>query len=356
MSYIIGALAFIIILGVIILIHEGGHFLFARRAKILCHEFSMGMGPLIWKTKKGETVYSIRAIPIGGYVSMAGEEVEQDFLKDVKTVKLEFDENNRVKRIICDLDNEEFKDLASYELLSYNLLGTMDALAEELNLTVKLQKEEENEEEVKEEKFVVNRDAMIYFNKKEEYQIAPLDRNFSSKSVGQRFMTVFAGPMMNFILAIFIYLVIGIVQGYTSTGSTQLDTVYEGAPVYSTVDGLEGLRGSETITHINGKELSVWDDVSTIMTEVANGNTSFNGVLDVTYIDNDGSTKTAKFSPTVSIYSIELLLDNSYSKNNQVVVGTYSQNNDKTKSYKAGLRQGDIITKLEIDGYSKDVI
>ena len=147
MSYVIGALAFIIILGVIILIHEGGHFLFARRAKILCHEFSMGMGPLIWKTKKGETVYSIRAIPIGGYVSMAGEEVEQDFLKDVKTLKLEFDENGRVKRIICDLDNEEFKDLPSYELISYNLLGTLDALPDELSLTVKAQKEEEKAEQ-----------------------------------------------------------------------------------------------------------------------------------------------------------------------------------------------------------------
>ena len=100
MSYVIGALAFIIILGVIIIIHEGGHFLFAKRANILCHEFSIGMGPLIWKTKKGETVYSIRAIPIGGYVSMAGEEVEQDFLKDVNSVKLEFDENEKVKRII----------------------------------------------------------------------------------------------------------------------------------------------------------------------------------------------------------------------------------------------------------------
>ena len=108
---------------------------------------------------------------------------------------------------------------------------------------------------------------MIYFNKKEEYQIAPLDRNFSSKTVGQRFMTVFAGPMMNFILAIIIYFVIGLVQGYPSTGSTELDQVYEGAPVYTTVDGLEGLRGSETITHINGKELKVWDDVSVIMAD-----------------------------------------------------------------------------------------
>lgn len=354
MSYVIGALAFIIILGVIIIIHEGGHFLFAKRANILCHEFSIGMGPLIWKTKKGETVYSIRAIPIGGYVSMAGEEVEQDFLKDVNSVKLEFDENEKVKRIICDLDNEEFKDLPAYQLVQHDLLGTMDALEDELSLTVKVPGE--NEEETVEKTFIVNRDAMIYFNKKEEYQIAPLDRNMSSKSVGKRFMTVFAGPMMNFILAIVIYLVLGIIQGYPSTGTTKLDTVLEGAPVYTTVDGNEGLRGSELVTHINGEKLSVWDDVSKVMSKVANGKiATFNGVLEVTYVDENNNTKTEKFAPMISIYSIELLLDSSYSKNNQVVVGKYSSNNDKTKSYKAGLVEGDIITKVEISNYSKEI-
>lgn len=354
MSYVIGALAFIIILGVIIIIHEGGHFLFAKRANILCHEFSIGMGPLIWKTKKGETVYSIRAIPIGGYVSMAGEEVEQDFLKDVNSVKLEFDENEKVKRIICDLDNEEFKDLHAYQLVQHDLLGTMEALEDELSLTVKVPGE--NEEETVEKTFIVNRDAMIYFNKKEEYQIAPLDRNMSSKSVGKRFMTVFAGPMMNFILAIVIYLVLGIIQGYPSTGTTKLDTVLEGAPVYTTVDGNEGLRGSELVTHINGEKLSVWDDVSKVMSKVANGEiATFNGVLEVTYVDENNNTKTEKFAPMISIYSIELLLDSSYSKNNQVVVGKYSSNNDKTKAYKAGLVEGDIITKVEISNYSKEI-
>ena len=354
MNYVIGALAFIIILGVIIIIHEGGHFLFAKRANILCHEFSIGMGPLIWKTKKGETVYSIRAIPIGGYVSMAGEEVEQDFLKDVNSVKLEFDENEKVKRIICDLDNEEFKDLPAYQLVQHDLLGTMEALEDELSLTVKVLGE--NEEETVEKTFIVNRDAMIYFNKKEEYQIAPLDRNMSSKSVGKRFMTVFAGPMMNFILAIVIYLVLGIIQGYPSTGTTKLDTVLEGAPVYTTVDGNEGLRGNELVTHINGEKLSVWDDVSNVMSKVANGEiATFNGVLEVTYVDENNNTKTEKFAPMISIYSIELLLDSSYSKNNQVVVGKYSSNNDKTKSYKAGLVEGDIITKVEISNYSKEI-
>ncbi len=73
-------LLFILILGVIILIHEGGHFFFAKKMGVYVYEFAIGMGPRIWsrKSKKDETVYSIRLIPIGGFVSLAGEEVEDD--------------------------------------------------------------------------------------------------------------------------------------------------------------------------------------------------------------------------------------------------------------------------------------
>ena len=77
-SVIISILAFVFALGLIIIIHEGGHFFFARRANILCREYAFGMGPLLWKKKKGETLYSIRALPIGGFCAIAGEEVEDD--------------------------------------------------------------------------------------------------------------------------------------------------------------------------------------------------------------------------------------------------------------------------------------
>ena len=52
---IVSIIAFILILGIIIIIHEGGHFFFARRAGILCHEFSIGMGPAIYKKQFNET-------------------------------------------------------------------------------------------------------------------------------------------------------------------------------------------------------------------------------------------------------------------------------------------------------------
>ena len=73
-------LLFILILGIIIFVHELGHFLFAKMMGVYVYEFSLGMGPRIFckKGKNGETDYCIRAIPIGGFVQLAGEEVEDD--------------------------------------------------------------------------------------------------------------------------------------------------------------------------------------------------------------------------------------------------------------------------------------
>ena len=71
---------FILILGVIVLVHEFGHFFFSKLFGVYVYEFAIGMGPKIfhWKSKKGETEYSIRAIPIGGFCSLAGEDVGAD--------------------------------------------------------------------------------------------------------------------------------------------------------------------------------------------------------------------------------------------------------------------------------------
>ena len=71
---------FVIALSILILIHELGHFFFAKLFKVYCYEFSLGMGPVLVQRerKNDETKYSIRAFPIGGYVAMAGESTEED--------------------------------------------------------------------------------------------------------------------------------------------------------------------------------------------------------------------------------------------------------------------------------------
>ena len=75
---------FLLLLSVIITIHEAGHLLAAKKFHVYCYEFSFGMGPLLWHKKTNETQYSIRAIPIGGYVSMAGETDGDQMYPDVK--------------------------------------------------------------------------------------------------------------------------------------------------------------------------------------------------------------------------------------------------------------------------------
>ena len=71
---------FILILGVTVFIHELGHFMFAKKYGVHVYEFSIGMGPKLFKfnRKNDETDYCIRLLPIGGFVQMAGEEVEED--------------------------------------------------------------------------------------------------------------------------------------------------------------------------------------------------------------------------------------------------------------------------------------
>ena len=68
----------ILLFSLLIFVHEFGHFLVAKASKVQVNEFSMFMGPAIWKKQKGETLYSIRCIPIGGYCAMEGEDTDTD--------------------------------------------------------------------------------------------------------------------------------------------------------------------------------------------------------------------------------------------------------------------------------------
>ena len=77
-TFIISAIKIIILLGVLILIHEAGHMLVAKKCKVKVNEFSIGFGPVIWKKQGKETKYTIRLIPLGGFCSMEGEDEKSD--------------------------------------------------------------------------------------------------------------------------------------------------------------------------------------------------------------------------------------------------------------------------------------
>ncbi len=64
----------IIVLSIIVIIHEFGHFIVAKKSGILVEEFAVGMGPMIASKQIGETLYSLRAFPIGGFCRMMGED------------------------------------------------------------------------------------------------------------------------------------------------------------------------------------------------------------------------------------------------------------------------------------------
>ena len=198
-AVVLSIIAFVFILGTIILIHEGGHFLFAKRAGILCHEFSLGMGPVVWKKKVGETTFCLRAIPIGGFVSMAGEEVTSELIKTGEEIGLNLDENGKVTEIILD---------EKMECQVRGPIADLDLYGKEGNaLYINLNTGGQNQY------FEVKRDAFYIFSPKKSMQITPYDRSFESKSLLDRFLTIFAGPFMNFVLAIFIYLIVSFASG-----------------------------------------------------------------------------------------------------------------------------------------------
>jgi regulator of sigma E protease len=79
---------FIFVLGLIVFVHELGHLIVAKSFNVYCKEFALGFGPVIWSKQKNETQYSVRAIPLGGFVAMAGEsENIDDSIPFERTIK-----------------------------------------------------------------------------------------------------------------------------------------------------------------------------------------------------------------------------------------------------------------------------
>ena len=201
MNFIITLIYMILILSIIVFIHEGGHFLFAKKAGIYVYEFSIGMGPRLFKFKRknDETEYSIRLLPIGGYVQMAGEEVEMD------------------KNI-------------------------------------------------------------------------PEKMRMQSKTWIQKFMTVIAGIMMNFILAIIVFFIVGLVNGAS-----------QNKPYISQIDeNVKGINVGDKIISVNGKKVTFTD---VLVLDVQVNNTK---PLELELKEESGKIKKVTLNPTDGKYGIGL--------------------------------------------------
>ena len=95
-------IAFLFVFSVIVIIHEFGHYYFAKKAGILVREFAIGMGPKIFQVRKGETVYTLRLLPIGGYVRMAGHDEDEQEIKPGMMITIELDKENIVQKLNFD--------------------------------------------------------------------------------------------------------------------------------------------------------------------------------------------------------------------------------------------------------------
>ncbi len=265
-----GIIAFIFIFGVIVVVHEFGHFYFAKKAGILVREFAIGMGPKIFAhIGKDGTAYTIRMLPLGGYVRMAGWGEDKTEIKTGTPVSLTLNEEGVVTRVnLSDkvLDNTS---------LPMNV--TSFDFEEKLEITGLVLDESKT--------FQVDHDATIIEEDGTEVRIAPLDVQYQNASIWGRLMTNFAGPLNNFILGILTFILFFFLQGGVPDVTTNQVTVTDGGALQAT-----GVETGARILEINGQQVSDYKDVSNILAQV-NEKAKEAPVLNL-LVEEDGKEKT----------------------------------------------------------------
>ncbi|CYW87295.1 TPA: RIP metalloprotease RseP [Streptococcus suis] len=264
-----GILAFIFIFGVIVVVHEFGHFYFAKKAGILVREFAIGMGPKIFAhTGKDGTLYTIRILPLGGYVRMAGWGEDKTEIKTGSPASLSLNEAGVVTRI-----NLSGKQLDS---LSLPMNVTSFDFEEKLEITGLVLEESKT--------YKVDHDATIVEEDGTEVRIAPLDVQYQNATVWGRLMTNFAGPMNNFILGILVFIILFFMQGGVATPSSNAVSITEGGALQAA-----GVVTGDKILSVNGNTTDSYTEVATIISKAATDATtapSFDLV-----VEHDGKTR-----------------------------------------------------------------
>lgn len=259
-------IAFILIFGSLVFFHELGHFVFAKRAGILCREFAIGFGPKIFSYRKGETLYTIRLLPIGGYVRMAGEDPEVVEIKPGYRVGIQLNEKEEVTKIILNKKDQ------------YANIRVMEVEKVDLEHELFIEGYVEDEEDDQKRRFAINNAATIVEDEQETI-IAPYDRQFASKTLGQRAMAIFAGPMMNFILAFVIFILIGFLQGVPLNDPILGKITDEGAANEA------GLQQGDVVQAIDGAEIANWTEIIDMVRKHPGEEITFSVVRDGEFLD-----------------------------------------------------------------------
>ncbi|MEC6747412.1 RIP metalloprotease RseP [Marinilactibacillus sp. XAAS-LB27] len=238
-------LVFLLVFGIIVVVHEFGHFYFAKRAGILVREFSIGFGPKIFFHRKGETTYTIRLLPVGGYVRMAGYEEEAD-LRAGMPVSLFLNKQNQVEKI--DIQNKvQNVDSLPIEVTSFDL-------EDQLFIAGRA----EGQEEI--QTFTVSETALLVEKDGTILQIAPRKRQFQSASLPNRMLTNFAGPLNNFILAIVAFILLAFLQGGVPSEEAVIGEVAPDMPAAEA-----GLEDGDRVLSIDGTEVDSWREMVTVI-------------------------------------------------------------------------------------------
>ncbi|HEO4427884.1 TPA: RIP metalloprotease RseP [Streptococcus agalactiae] len=238
----LGILTFIIIFGVIVVVHEFGHFYFAKKSGILVREFAIGMGPKIFShIDKEGTTYTIRILPLGGYVRMAGWGDDKTEIKTGTPASLTLNKEGIVTRI----------NLSGKQLDNTSLPINVTAydLEDKLTITGLVLSETKT--------YSVDHDATIIEEDGTEIRIAPLDMQYQNASVWGRLITNFAGPTNNFILGLVVFIALAFIQGGVQDLSTNQVRVSENGPAASA-----GLKNNDRILQIGSHKVSNWEQLT----------------------------------------------------------------------------------------------
>ena len=270
----LGILTFILVFGIIVVVHEFGHFYFAKKSGILVREFAIGMGPKIFAhIGKDGTAYTIRILPLGGYVRMAGWGDDTTEIKTGTPVSLTLTDDGKVKRI----------NLSGKKLDQTALPMQVTQFDFEDKLFIKgLVLEEEKT-------FAVDHDATVVEADGTEVRIAPLDVQYQNATIWGKLITNFAGPMNNFILGVVVFWILIFMQGgVRDVDTNQFHIMPQGALAKV------GVPETAQITKIGSHEISNWESLIQAVESETKDKTA--PTLDVTISEN-GSDKQVTATP-----------------------------------------------------------
>ena len=273
----LGILTFILVFGIIVVVHEFGHFYFAKKSGILVREFAIGMGPKIFAhIGRDGTAYTIRILPLGGYVRMAGWGDDTTEIKTGTPVSLTLTDDGKVKRI----------NLSGKKLDQTALPMQVTQFDFEDKLFIKgLVLEEEKT-------FAVDHDATVVEADGTEVRIAPLDVQYQNATIWGKLITNFAGPMNNFILGVVVFWILIFMQGgVRDVDTNQFHIMPQGALAKV------GVPETAQITKIGSHAVSNWESLIQAVESETKDKTA--PTLDVT-ISEKGSDKQVTVTPEES--------------------------------------------------------